>query len=137
MLLVLKVYILQNWRFSVIVIVGTLDTKGDKAAYLKQVIESKGVETFVIDCGVLGEPLFEADFPREKVAEAAGSSISELSSLGGEAEAIGIMAQGTAKIVAELYSAGCRWYHGYLPFPDRGQCFTNWHPEGYFLYHCV
>jgi uncharacterized protein (UPF0261 family) len=89
-----------------IVIVGTLDTKGDKTAYLKQVIENKGAETLVIDCGVLGEPLFEADIPREKVAEAAGSSISELSSLGSEAEAIGIMAQGTAKIVAELYSAG-------------------------------
>jgi uncharacterized protein (UPF0261 family) len=89
-----------------IVIIGTLDTKGDKTAYLKQVIENKGAETLIIDCGVLGEPLFKADIPREKVAEAAGSSISELSSLGGEAEAISIMAQGTAKIVAELYSAG-------------------------------
>jgi uncharacterized protein (UPF0261 family) len=103
--LVLKVYILPNWRFSVIVIVGTLDTKGDKTAYLKQVIESKGAETFVIDCGVLGEPLFEADIPREKVAEAAGSSISELNSLGSEAEAIRIMARGTSKVVAELYAA--------------------------------
>jgi len=89
-----------------IVIVGTLDTKGDKIAYLKQLIEKKGSKTLIVDCGVLGEPLFKADISREEVAKAAGKSIAEIRSLGSEAEAIRVMTQGTSKIVAELYSSG-------------------------------
>jgi uncharacterized protein (UPF0261 family) len=89
-----------------IVIVGTLDTKGDKIAYLKQQIEAMGGKTLVIDCGVLDEPFFKADILREEVAEAAGRRLSDLRSLGSEAEAIKIMAQGTSKIVAELYTSG-------------------------------
>jgi uncharacterized protein (UPF0261 family) len=90
-----------------IVIVGTLDTKGEKIAYLKRVIESKGGKTLVIDCGVLGEPLFKADISGERVAEAAGSRLDDLRSLGSkEAKVMDIMARGAAKIVAELYSAG-------------------------------
>ena len=89
-----------------IVIIGTLDTKGDKLAYLKQLIEAKGGKTLVIDCGILDEPLFQADILREQVAEATGKSLGEISSLGDEAQAIRIMTKGAAKIVAELYSSG-------------------------------
>lgn len=90
-----------------IVIVGTLDTKGEKVAYLKQVIENKGGKTLVIDCGVLGEPLFKADISREKVAEAAGSRLADLRSRRSEeAKAISIMARGTSKIVEQLFTAG-------------------------------
>jgi uncharacterized protein (UPF0261 family) len=89
-----------------IVIVGTLDTKGDKIAYLKRLIEAKGGKTLVIDSGVLGIPFFQADIPREKVAKMAGRSLDEISSLGDEAEAIKIMSQGTSKIVDELHSSG-------------------------------
>jgi len=89
-----------------IVIVGTLDTKGDKIAYLKQLIEKKGNKTLVVDCGVLDEPLFKADISREEVAKAAGKSITEIRSLGSEAEAIKVMTQGASKVVAELYSSG-------------------------------
>ena len=89
-----------------IVTVGTLDTKGDKIAYLKQAIEEKGDMAFVIDCGVIGEPCFEADIPREKVAESAGMSLSKIRAIGSEAEAIRLMAKGAFKIVKELYANG-------------------------------
>ena len=89
-----------------IAVIGTLDTKGDKVAYLKQLIEGKGEETLTIDSGVLGSPSFQADIPREEVAEAAGESLDKISSLGNEARAMSIMAEGTSKIVAELYSSG-------------------------------
>jgi uncharacterized protein (UPF0261 family) len=89
-----------------IVIVGTLDTKGDKIAYLKQLIENKGAKTLIVDCGILGEPFFTADISREEVAKAAGTNIGELSSIGNEAEAVRIMSRGTTAIVAELYYSG-------------------------------
>jgi len=89
-----------------IVIIGTLDTKGDKVAYLKQLIEGKGEKTLVIDSGVLGSPSFQADISRERVAEAAGGSLKEIASLGFEAKAMAVMAKGTSNIVEELYSSG-------------------------------
>jgi uncharacterized protein (UPF0261 family) len=89
-----------------IVIIGTLDTKGDKVAYLKQLIEKSGSETLVIDSGVLDEPYFQADIPREKVAAAAGKSISEIISLHDEVKAMRIMARGVSRIVGELHSSG-------------------------------
>ena len=89
-----------------IVIIATLDTKGDKAAYLKHLIKEKGMETLVIDTGILGVPAFQADIPREKVAEAAGQSLDKVASLGDETRAMRVMAKGTSKIVAELYASG-------------------------------
>jgi len=89
-----------------IVILGTLDTKGDKIAYIKQLLEARGAKTLVIDGGVLGTPLFEADIPREEVIRSTGRSLEEIGSLGEEAEAIRVMAEGASRIVADLYSSG-------------------------------
>ncbi|MEA2085524.1 MAG: Tm-1-like ATP-binding domain-containing protein, partial [Chloroflexota bacterium] len=89
-----------------IVILGTLDTKGDKIAYIKQLLEARGAKTLVIDGGVLGTPLFEADISREEVIRSTGRSLGEIGSLGEEAEAIRIMAEGASRIVADLYSSG-------------------------------
>jgi len=46
-----------------IAIIVTLDTKGDKAAYLYQLIKKNDMETLVINSGVLGIPYFTADIP--------------------------------------------------------------------------
>jgi uncharacterized protein (UPF0261 family) len=88
-------------------IIGTLDTKGDKIAYLKRIIESKGTETLVIDCGILGQPIFKADVSREEVAEAAEIGLNDLrSGRSEEGKAIRIMAEGASKIVEELFATG-------------------------------
>ena len=39
-----------------VVILGTMDTKGDEFAYLKKLIEGHGVNTLIVDSGVLEEP---------------------------------------------------------------------------------
>ena len=61
-----------------IAIAGCLDTKGEETAYLLDVIKAAGSGAWVIDTGVLGPPAFEANTPREAVAEAGGSSLEEL-----------------------------------------------------------
>jgi uncharacterized protein (UPF0261 family) len=93
-----------------IVIVATLDTRGDEVQYLKEIIEKKGHRAIIVDAGVMGKPLIRGDVPREKVAEAGGKSLKELVEAAEKGadrfEATKIMIEGVKKIVAELYSKG-------------------------------
>ena len=89
-----------------IVIVGTLDTKGEEVKYLKGLIEKRGHKAIVIDTGILGAAPFLAEFTREQVAEAAGADLKEIIALGDESKAIAAMARGASKIVQELHSSG-------------------------------
>ena len=49
---------------ATVVLLGTLDTKGDEYAYLRSLLSGHGVETILIDAGVLGEPRAAADMTR-------------------------------------------------------------------------
>lgn len=91
-----------------IAIVGTLDTKGDQVAYLKEQIENKKNKTVIIDIGILGTPACEADISREVVAEAGDTTLAALQELGPgkEAEAMGMMTTGARKIIYDLHSKG-------------------------------
>lgn len=93
-----------------IVIVATMDTRGDEVQYLKQIIEKKGHNVITIDAGIMGEPLVKGDIPREKVAELGGKSLNELieaAKKGADrAEATNVMIEGVKKIVKDLYSQG-------------------------------
>ena len=55
-----------------VVIVGSLDTKGDEFAFVKKLIEAEGLNTLVVDFGVMGAPALEPDITREEVAKAGG-----------------------------------------------------------------
>jgi len=61
-----------------IVIIGTLDTKGEENGYLKELILRRGHQPFIIDIGCGGEPRLEADITAEEVARAAGTEIKKL-----------------------------------------------------------
>ncbi|MBI5115882.1 Tm-1-like ATP-binding domain-containing protein [Candidatus Poribacteria bacterium] len=93
-----------------IVIVATLDTRGDEVRFLEEVIEKRGHTPIVIDAGVMGAPLFAGDFPRERVAEIGGKSLEELveaaASGADRYEATRVMIEGVEKIARELLAAG-------------------------------
>ena len=40
-----------------VVVVGTLDTKGPEIAYLRDRLQALGLETTVVDSGILDEPV--------------------------------------------------------------------------------
>lgn len=61
---------MQNVK-KIIVIVGTLDTKAEEFAFLKEEIEKQGCETFVIDVGILGSSSWEPDIGADVVAQKA------------------------------------------------------------------
>lgn len=87
-----------------IAIVGCLDTKGEEMAYLRDVIEAAGNQTWVIDTGVLEAPAFEADTSREAVAGAGGSSLAELLEKKDRGFAMTVMSEGAALITADLFA---------------------------------
>jgi uncharacterized protein (UPF0261 family) len=91
---------------SKIVIVGTLDTKGEEFQYVKDIIEGEGLKTIVVDAGVLGEAYFEPDIKRSEVAEAGGQSIEELLEAEDRGKSMEVMSEGTAKIVENLHAEG-------------------------------
>lgn len=90
-----------------VALIGTLDTKGPEIAYLRDRCRDLGLETLVIDSGILGEPLgIEPDFSRTVVAQEAGSTIDTLRRAGSRGEAVREMLKGVRKVILDLYAQG-------------------------------
>ena len=89
-----------------VLLVGALDTKGAEYAFVKDLIEAAGLQTLVVDFGVMGQPAFEPDVGRADVAVAGGGNLAYLASGTHKDEAMRTMAQGLASVVERLYSEG-------------------------------
>ena len=87
-------------------IVGTLDTKGMEFQFIKEQIEASGTATCVVNTGILGDPHFAPDVSAGEVAEAGGTSLQALQDGGDRGVAVAAMAEGAAKIIAELQRDG-------------------------------
>lgn len=89
-----------------VVIVATLDTKGQEAAFVRDQIAAWGLNTILIDPGILGTPSVEPDISRYQVAEAAGTTLEALLAQGKKGVAIAKQTEGLCRIVQELYAQG-------------------------------
>lgn len=89
-----------------IVITGALDTKGEEFAFVEKLIRARGLNTCVIDFGVIGEPRFKPDIDNDEVARAGGSSIDKLRNEKDKADAMRVMKEGLIVIVRKLYEQG-------------------------------
>lgn len=89
-----------------IVIVGALDTKGTEFQFVRDLIQTNGLETIVVDFGVMGDPSFTPDVSADEVARAGGSSLAELRAKADKTLAMRTMSVGLAKIAADLHAAG-------------------------------
>jgi uncharacterized protein (UPF0261 family) len=89
-----------------VVILGTLDTKGVELAFLRHAINARGVTTIVVDAGILEPPAFLPDIDRHAVAAAASVMIADLVQAGDRGQAVTRMAEGAARVVAQLYAQG-------------------------------
>ncbi|MFN8660280.1 MAG: Tm-1-like ATP-binding domain-containing protein [Thermomicrobiales bacterium] len=85
---------------------GTLDTKGEEYAFVREILQDRGMEVLLVDAGVLGEPKITPDITRDAVAAAAGQDIGVLAAGGDRGAAVTAMATGAAEIVATLYEEG-------------------------------
>lgn len=89
-----------------VLLIGTLDTKGDEIAFVAGELASMGCRPVVLDSGVLGEPGWAgADVPREAVAEAADTTLDRLADLP-RGDALARMAEGVKTIALALAREG-------------------------------
>jgi uncharacterized protein (UPF0261 family) len=85
-----------------ILVVGTYDTKDDELNYICGVIRGQGGQVLTMDVSVLGNPTRPTDISKHDVAAAGGSSIEKAIASENENTAMQIMADGSAKLAAEL-----------------------------------
>jgi uncharacterized protein (UPF0261 family) len=89
-----------------VVLIGSLDTKGQEFAFVKDLIHKQGLDTLVVDFGVMGAPVFEPDIARAEVVQAGGGDLNRLESGQHKDEAMQVMARGLAEVVRRLYADG-------------------------------
>lgn len=85
-----------------IVVVGTLDTKGEDISFLKKRIDERGFKTLVIDAGVMRSAQYTADVSAETVAWAGGGDLDALREEGDRGKALHVMTEGVAAVVKDL-----------------------------------
>ena len=86
-----------------IVIIGTLDTKGEEALYLKELIKRRGHRPLVMDVGTGGRVPFQPDITREEVALATGRTLKEiLATTDKYTDGLTTMAMGAKSIIQKL-----------------------------------
>jgi len=89
----------------VVVLLGTLDTKGPELRYLRDRITAAGCSVTLVDTGVRSTDS-EADISADEVAAAAGEERAVLARAGDRGAAVMAMARGAAAIVGRLHAAG-------------------------------
>lgn len=89
-----------------ILIIATLDTKGQETLFMKKIIEEKGLKSLVMDVGIVGEPYFTPDITAHEVAEAASRTLPQLIAMKDESSAMGEMGIGAENLALELFRKG-------------------------------
>jgi uncharacterized protein (UPF0261 family) len=89
-----------------IVLVGSLDTKGEEFQFVRELINEKGLDTILVDFGVLGDSDVNSDISSDEVARAGGSSIADLRQKEDKSLAMHTMTDGLSSVVTELHADG-------------------------------
>jgi uncharacterized protein (UPF0261 family) len=87
-----------------VLLIGTLDTKGDELAFVAARLRDAGVDVLVADAGTVGEPHgLSPDISREAIASEVGADVASLTDRGA---AVGTMADGAAALARRLHAEG-------------------------------
>lgn len=89
-----------------ILLIGTVDTKSDEIAFMRECIEGAGGRALVMDVGVLGRGGVAPDIPNTEVAQAAGVTLAQIIDTGDENTAMTLMAQGATLLATQLRAQG-------------------------------
>ena len=95
---------------GVVVLIGTLDTKGREYQYMRECLFAAGAEVVLVDVGVLGDPAVRPDVSAPEVAAAAGAKLEDLrfTREGSDTRAVALdaMRKGALAIVQGLMAEG-------------------------------
>jgi uncharacterized protein (UPF0261 family) len=89
-----------------IAILCTLDTKGEHAALIRNIVEGRGHAAVLVDIGVLGEPELAAAVCRRDVARAGGADLDRLIAAKDRGAALAAMSAGAVAVVTKLHQEG-------------------------------
>ena len=65
-----------------VILIGTLDTKGDEYVFARDRFKTAGVKTILIDVGIISSHTISADITNVQVTKAARKKLAELRSKG-------------------------------------------------------
>jgi uncharacterized protein (UPF0261 family) len=88
---------------ELVLVIGTLDTKGPEVAYVRDKLKEFGLNPYVIDVGILGEPVgITADFSKAQLAQFGGTTIEKVQNAGSRGAAVELMREFVVKKVKEM-----------------------------------
>lgn len=92
---------------ATVVLIGTLDTKGPELGYLRDRLRALGLDTLLVDSGILDEPLgIVPDIDHAEVASYGGTTIEDLQRAGSRGRAVHGMREALKRLTATLYAEG-------------------------------
>lgn len=92
---------------ATVVLIGTLDTKGPEIGYLRDRLQALGLDTLVVDSGILGAPLgITPDIDHAEAARHGGTTIETLQQAGSRGRAVHGMREALKKLTTALYAEG-------------------------------
>jgi uncharacterized protein (UPF0261 family) len=89
-----------------VLIISTMDTKGDETLYLRQKVETLGLKSLLMDISMRGEEPFKADISPDQVAAAGGSNLEEIRGSRERSKITNITIAGASSIAKDLYAEG-------------------------------
>lgn len=89
-----------------ILVVVSLDTKAEEAAFLRERLEADGHVVTIADFSILADPARRGDISPDEIAASAGTSLVALRRSATRSEAIAAMARGIAVVAAERHRFG-------------------------------
>ena len=79
---------------AAVLLVATMDTKGEEAVFLKTCFDRIGIPVLIMDAGIRGESPVPVDVTREQVAESGGKTLADVRNIGHEGKSLGVMISG-------------------------------------------
>ena len=93
-----------------VLLVGTLDTKGEEYAYVRELVHERGHNTLLVDAGVYEATAaarrLPPDVPAEQVAASGGVDLADLRTRGNRNEALEAMTRGCVALARQWFAEG-------------------------------
>jgi uncharacterized protein (UPF0261 family) len=85
-----------------VLLIGTLDTKGQEFAFVRNLIEARGHQVLLMNAGIF-ESTVQADIDAEEVANAGNANLNDLRSKQDRGQAMAVMQKGVARLTKKLF----------------------------------
>jgi len=86
-----------------VLMVVTLDSKAEEASFVRECLEDSGCEVCCLDPSVRGKKESTAEITPDRIASAAGKTLSEVRELKHEAKCLDIMTEGAVRCAGEMH----------------------------------